>query len=175
MMPPLFMRLVTLELPVMNQVVPFSVRVDVLPLSVTAEPRSVEFDAMTLALMELFVRYSHRPSPLPAVTVESVRLTFLLVPLSTRITAPAWLVSVLFVKFASVPPPLSRASALAPAPVVVTLTSVALMMLFGLSIFIASAPAPVVLMATLFSSSVWLPDTTLIAKAFVPVVVMVVR
>src|SRR5215813_4080757 len=148
-----------------------------LPGSVIAAPVSVECDAVTLVGVERRVTYSHRPSPLPAVTLVSVRLMFLpgKSPISTRITGPASLVSVLFVKFANDPPPLSRASALAPAPVVVTVTPVALMMLFGFSILIASAVVPEVLMATLFSTSPWLPDTTLIAKAFVPVVVMVVR
>src|SRR5262245_22566225 len=128
-----------------------------------------------LVLVEPPVASSHRPSPLPAVTVVPVRLMILLFPPTTRITGPAALARRLLVKPANDPPPLSRATALAPAPVVITVTLFARISLFGLSILNPSAAVPEVRMMTLLSTSRWLADTMLMPKALSPVVVMVVK
>src|SRR5262245_17962851 len=139
-----------------------------------AAPLNIAAVAVMLVLVEPPVASSHRPS-LPAVTVVLVRLMILLFPPTTRITGPAALARRLLVKFTNDPPPLSRATALAPAPVVVTVTLFARISLFGLSTFIPSAAVPEVLMMTLLSTSRWLADTMLMPKALSPVVVMVVK
>src|SRR5262245_63299714 len=139
-----------------------------------AAPLNIAAVAVMLVLVEPPVASSHRPS-LPAVTVVLVRLMILLFPPTTRITGPAALARRLLVKPANDPPPLSRATALAPAPVVITVTLFARISLFGLSILNPSAAVPEVRMMTLLSTSRWLADTMLMPKALSPVVVMVVK
>jgi hypothetical protein len=121
----LFVRLVTLELPVMSQTVPFDrLRFDV-PLEVMAVPFS--FEPMALMVSGLPEAANHRPS-LPAVTMVFVNVMTSLLP-ARLITGPAALVSMLPVKVAVLLLAITL-SALA-APVVVIVTPVAVMLLFG--------------------------------------------
>ena len=173
----LFVRSVTLELPVMSQWVPFdSTRLEVLLLAVKAAPvRVVASDAVMLTTLLAPVTFSHCPSG-AAVTVLLVKLMNLfLPPPETRITGPSALAKVLFVKLSvdDCPPPAAvMASALALAPEVVTVTLAAVMLSPCCWSNIPSDPAPKVLMVRLSRNRLCIADSTEIAEEFAPWVVI---